>query len=595
MKPESACSRLWILRQKKLLALAAVVLLPAACNSGNTPSQPEPGAVPNSSKALFEDVTQKAGIGFKHSNGATGKFHFIELTPAGCAVFDYDKDGFLDLFFAQSGPSEPPAAISARPSSALYRNRGDGTFEEKTAGSGLDANLGYAHGAAAADYDNDGYTDLFVTSFGRNFLFHNKGGTGRFEDVTEPMGLAAPHSSPYATSAAFGDYDRDGKLDLYVCYYVPWDWKTDKPCSNSRNEREYCTPELYEPAAHQLFHNEGIRFRDVSKQSGIASERGRGLAVAFWDYDSDNDEDIYVANDLTSAFLWENDGKGTFRNVALERDCAYDGWGRVMAGMGIGIADYDQSGRESLFVTNFSGKPNMLFHNLGGKFKDRSNESGLAQPHMNYLAFGCEFLDYNLDGFEDLVVANGHVQVNVENVTEHITYKEPTQLFRNAGNGTFQEIVAPEELGPLSIRSVSRGLAKGDLDNDGQVDVVLCNQNEVPRLLRNRNVNGNGWINLQLEGVKSNRDAIGAVVTLKAGGVIRVTSVRGGSSYLSTSDRRVHIGLGQAKTIESVTIRWPSGLVQKLRDIEPASFYRVLEGSGARKLHAAGKPDASNG
>jgi hypothetical protein len=548
-------------------------------------------SVPSSASALFEDVATRAGIKFTHLTGATGKYYFIENTPGGCAFLDYDNDGFQDIFLVQSGSSDvkapplsPPnlggmkgGAGADRPHCALYHNNGDGTFTDVTAGSGLDKDLGYMQGVTVGDYDNDGYPDLFLSGYGGNHLFHNEHGAGKFKEVTHAMGL--DNAKGYATSAAFGDYDNDGKLDLYVCYYVPWTPQTNLPCKVETG-LDYCSPELYDPTTHHLYHNEGSRFVDVSEKAGITKAKGRGLSVAFVDYDNDGQQDIFVANDLTPNMLWHNNSNGTFTNVAVKAGCAYDGAGTTMAGMGIGVADYDHSGHESFFVGNFSDKPNMLFKNVGGRFQDASYASGVALPHMKFLTFGCEFMDYDADGWPDLFVVNGHVQTSADQRLEGITYKERKQLFHNEGNGTFKEITDPGLLGDLSRPTVGRGLAVGDYDNDGRLDALVSNQNDPVQLFHNRDHSANHWIGFKTIGVKSNRDGYHTRFFLTAGGVKQMATVRAGSSYLSHSDPRVYFGLGKADRIEKVEIRWPSGTREVLKAVAADAYCIVTEGHG---------------
>jgi hypothetical protein len=527
------------------------------------------------------DVAAQAGIHFTHTNGATGNYYFVESTPAGCAFFDYDNDGFLDILLVQSGPSDDPRTVKDRPHCALYHNNGNGTFTDVTAGSGLDKDLGYGQGVAVGDYDNDGYDDLFITAYGGNHLFHNEHGTGKFKDVTYQMGLDKIHSTGYATSAAFGDYDNDGRLDLYVCYYAPWTREKDAHCKDAQQRQEYCTPEIYDPETHQLFHNDGDHFTDVSAQAGITKAKGHGLAVAFVDYNSDGKQDIFVANDLNANMLWRNNGNGTFTEVASEAGCAFSEGGGTMAGMGVAIADYDHSGRESLFVTNFSQKPNALFKNQGnGLFTDVSSASGLMLPHMPFLAFGCEFLDYDNDGWPDLIIANGHVSTHLDGSVGGTSYKERKQLFHNQGNGTFGEITAPDQLGDLGVPMVARGLAVGDFDNDGRVDALVNNQNGPAQLLHNQTHNTNHWVAFKTIGTRSNRDGLHTHLILRAGGMQQTATVRAGSSYLSASDRRVYFGLGAASRIEQVELRWPSGTHEVLKNLAPDAIYVVTEGKG---------------
>ncbi len=562
--------------------LIGLCLLSVVTGCGPTRNQPvQNTAVPGASTALFQDVAAQAGIQFTHSNGADGHLHFMETTPAGCAFLDYDNDGFLDILLIQSGPISPLAPGQTRPHCALYHNNGNGTFTDVTANSGLDKDLGYGHGIAIADYDNDGYDDLFITSYPHNFLFHNEHGTGRFTDVTHPMGLDRVSGTGYATSAAFGDYDNDGKLDLYICYYSPWTLANDPHCKDGLGQPDYCNPQVFEPQADQLFHNDGKRFVNVTHQAGIDKEKGRGLAVTFFDYDGDGRADMFVANDLNPNILWHNNGNGTFTNVALQAGVAYSDSGHLMSGMGIGLADYDHSGRESLFVSNFSDMPNMLYKNLGhGLFEDVSNPSGLALPHMMFLTFGCEFLDYDADGWPDLINANGHIQYHPETTLAGVTFKERKQLFHNGGSGTFQEVRDPALLGDLAKQTVSRGLVVGDYDNNGRLDVLVNNQNDRAQLFHNNDHSAYHWVSFKPIGTKSNRDGFGAIFSLRAGKMQQTASVHSGTSYLSSSDRRVYFGLGAASQIDSVEVRWPSGTRETLKHVMVDQSVVVTEGKG---------------
>jgi hypothetical protein len=532
--------------------------------------------------ALFTDVAQAAGVRFTHANGDAGKLYFVEVTPAGCAFVDYDDDGFLDIVLVQSGSSEPPTSKSGlRPHCALLHNDGHGAFVDATAGSGLDKDLGYGHGVAVGDYDNDGYDDLFLTSYRGNHLFHNDHGSGKFTEVTARMGLDRVHDTGYAVSAAFGDYDNDGRLDLFVCYYCPWTWAIDRKCDG-----DYCNPALYQRMSSRLYHNDGGRFTDVSARMGIDKVTGHALAVSFLDYNEDGKQDIFVANDLTGNTLWRNEGT-TFTDAATEAGCAYSENGELMAGMGIGLADYDHSGRESLFVTNYSEMPNTLFHNTGGLYEDRSIASGLAVPHLKYLAFGCEFLDYDADGWADLIAANGHVRKTPTRKRPEITFAERKQLFHNSGNGTFAEITDPAALGGLALPTVARGLATGDFDNDGRVDVLVNSQNAPAQLFHNDDHSANHWIAFKTVGVKSNRDGYHAHFAITAGGVQQTATVHAGSSYLSHSDSRVYFGLGGAAKVDRVQIHWPSGATDTLKDLPADGAYIVTEGRGITGKQAA--------
>lgn len=534
--------------------------------------------VPAASVALFQEVTTQAGLRFVHVNGAQpSRPLFPETTPAGCAFFDFDNDGWLDILLIQSG-SVAPTGSYARPHCALYHNNGDGTFTDVTAGSGLDKDLGYGHGVAVGDYDNDGYEDLFITAVGGNHLFHNEKGTGKFTEVTKKMGLDKLHSTGYATSAAFGDYDNDGKLDLYVCYYCPWTLQTDKSCHDSQQRVDYCSPEVYPMDTHILYHNEGSRFVDVSAKAGITKVQGRGLAVTFLDYDEDGRQDIFVANDLSGNMLWHNEGSGKFIEKGAEAGCRYGNGGSLMAGMGIAVSDYDGSGHESLFVSNFQDMPNMLFKNTGqGYMEDRTVASRVGPLHLPYLTFGCEFIDYDADGWPDILTANGHVQMQGKGLEG---LKQVKQLLHNERDGTFRDITDVGELGDLRHPTIARGLAVGDFDNDGRLDALFNNQNDPAQLFRNEDRSRNHWVSFKTIGVKSNRDGLHTRFVLTAGGKQRIGTVRAGSSYLSVSDRRVYFGLGDATKIEKVEIRWPSGTRETLTNIDPDQSYVVTEGKG---------------
>lgn len=570
------------------LSFAATLVLISlgfgGCTSQKTAptAQVEPKASPI--PALFNDVAADSGLKWTHILGNSGKFPFIETTPAGCAFLDFNNDGYQDVFLVQSGSSASAKTVKNRPFCALFRNKRDGTFEDVTRGSGLDKDLGYGQGVTVGDYDNDGFDDFFITSYGGNHLFRNQGGRGQFSDETQSMGLAKVKESGYATSAAWGDYDGDGRLDLYVCYYAQWTHAEDKKCPDPvTGELDYCNPKLYEPSRHHLFRNQGNRFVDVSEKSGISKVKGRGLAAAFVDYNGDNKLDIFVANDMTPNMLWKNSGKSTFSNVSNQVGVAYDGQGQDMASMGIAIADYNRSGHPSFYVSNFADRPNILFKNSGaGTMEDVTRDAQLSLIHLKFLSFGCEFLDYDADGWPDLIANNGHVQMSQNHVIKGSTLKQRKQLMRNAGNERFEEITDAAQLGELSVPTLGRGLATGDFDNDGRLDVLAMSQNAPVQLFRNQTAkNGHHFLSLALRGTKSNRNAIGARVELKAGGATQTAWVRGGSSYLSSSDRRVYFGLGKTDKIEQISLLWPSGTKEMLRNLRADTFYTLTEGKGA--------------
>jgi hypothetical protein len=556
------------------------------------PARPRPEAKP--AVAFFQDIAAPSGIRFRHDTGARGRCRFLETLGSGCALWDYDDDGCLDILLLQAGPvpGTPERALWDKetvPRNRLYHNQGDGTFRDVTDGSGLE-NTGYAMGVAVGDYDNDGDDDLFLTAYGGIRLFRNERGTGRFQDVTAKAGMAtAGREGLFPTSAAFGDYDNDGWLDLYVCY-TPWALAKDRPCRDMEGRLDYCIPDIFAPGIHQLYRNNGNgSFTDVTQGSGIARARGRGLAVAWLDYDEDGDQDIFVANDRTPQFLWRNngtpgpgptpDGAPAFTEVAAQVGCAYEKGGKVPSGMGIGVGDYDNDGREDLFLTNFSLVPNCLWRWAGeGLFDDVSAPTGVARVHWNLLSFGCEFFDFDADGWRDLVIANGHIQVHVDELFGGVTYREPMQLLHNERGQEFRAV--ERELGDMRRERVSRGLAVGDVDNDGRLDVLVNNQNAAPDLFHNRVPGPRHWIAFKTRGTRSNRDGYHARLTLFAAGRRQVATVRAGSSYLSVSDRRLYFGLGDARRVERVEILWPSGMRQVLRNLAADAIYAVTEGKG---------------
>ncbi|GAB4452906.1 MAG: CRTAC1 family protein [Armatimonadaceae bacterium] len=574
----------------RLLSLlsAGVGVLPVGCTRSI-----EPATVQSVKPALFRDVAASAGVRFTHSNGATGKFYYVEETGAGCAFFDYDNDGFLDIYLVQSGAiPRAPGSRDPKNFGALYHNNGDGTFTDVTAGSGLDTDLGYGQGIAVGDYNNDGFDDLYISGYGGNYLLRNDGGSGKFTDVTEQARVGdTDQGRRYAVSSAFGDYDNDGDLDLYVCHYALWSPETNKICHTAKGTPDYCTPDVLDSDADRFYRNNGDgTFTDVTRESGIGSRLAHGMGVIWTDYNNDGWEDIFVSNDLTPQFLWHNNGDGTFTNRSEEAGCAFDYNASHLAGMGIGLGDYDNSGRESIFVTNFSQQPNTLFRNAGdGLFEDVSMQTNVALPHMNFLAFGCDFLDYDADGWRDLIVANGHVVMSIAETTEGVTYKERKQLFRNNGAGRFDEIT--ENLGDLGIPVVSRGLASGDYDNDGRVDFVVSNQNSPVQLFRNEVPLQNRWIRFKTVGTRSNRNGYHAKITVTCGDRKYFSTVHSSSSYASHSDSRPYFGLGSADKVDRVEIVWPSGTRDELTDLEPNTTYVITEGKGITGTQPGARAD----
>ena len=533
----------------------------------------------------FTDVSGVAGISWKFTNGSGGHHAFIESTGGGVAFFDYNNDGLLDIFALQGGPSPGTAPDAAHPISArsvLYRNNGDGTFTDVTAGSGLDIDLGYGQAVSAADYDNDGWADLYVSAYGGNRLLHNNG-NGTFSDVTRKAGVADAvalglDEPPWPLSSAWADYDNDGHLDLFVCHYCRWSPKIDKRCSDSQGRSAYCRPQVYEPSHCRLYHNNGDgTFTDVTIKAGLGTVLGKSMGAAWVDYDGDGFMDLFVTNDTAVNFLLHNNRDGTFTDVGLLVGVAYGDQDAASSGMGVGVGDFENDGREDLFAVNYSGEAKSIFKNRGhGMFENVSTRAGVAGTNLQYLGFGMEVLDYDLDGHKDLLFGNGHALDGSAPRELGSSYEESQQLFHNGGDGTFAEDT--HSLGDLVQPRVTRGLAIGDYDNDGDIDVVMVSQTGPLQLYRNDGGNQNHWITLRFEGVKSNRDAIGAKIVVHTKAATQTQWVRGGSSYCSQSDRRVTFGLADVGVIDGLEVRWPSGVLQKFGSLKADTFYYLREG-----------------
>jgi hypothetical protein len=542
----------------------------------------------------FVDVTDASGIRFRHYDPATPTNYIQETRGSGLGWIDYNNDGWPDLFCVQDGPVRPGPDPGPLPTNKLYRNNGDGTFTDVTEEVGL-ARGGFGLGCAVGDFDNDGWDDLVVTYQGGLVLYHNEpdGRGGRhFADVTAAAGLDTnPH---LATSCAWGDVDGDGFLDLYVCNDVEVDFDHYPDCGLTMpGLRKQCSPTMFRCAAHRLYRNNGNgTFTDISVPSGIAAAPpAPGLAVLMADLDGDGRLDIYVANDLKPAYLFHNQGHGRFEEKALLSGCGLDMTGVEMAGMGIDAGDLDGSGRPSLFVTNFQDRPNMLFLNEGGlRFRDASFASGLAVPSMDRLKFGTVFLDADLDGNLDVAIANGHVQRHNEQISP-VPTAQLAQLFVGDGRGRFRDVSARAGV-YFTQCFIGRGLAWADYDNDGRPDLAFSHIGERIALLHNQTATDNGWLELELvgDGKKSNRNAIGARVEIEAGGRRRVRWINGGGSYLSANERRVLVGLGPAPRAERVTVTWPSGRQQEFHDLEARRWYRLHEGRPEAVVVTPGRP-----
>jgi hypothetical protein len=519
--------------------------------------------------AQFVDVTEDAGIRFQHENGAFGKKYLPETMGSGCAFFDFDTDGHLDVLLVNgtTWPDAPAGRSSTRSTSALYRNRGDGTFEDRTAGSGFDRPL-YGMGVAIGDYDSDGDPDVYLTALGPNVLLRNEGG-GKFQDVTSSAGVG--HTG-FGASATWLDYDEDGDLDLFFVNYVEWSREKDLYCSLDGKSKSYCTPESYNGASAVLYRNEGNgRFTDVTKQSGVHNPRGKGLGIAVLDFDDDGNLDIAVANDTQPNYLYKNNGNGTFTEVGVLAGIAFSENGVARGAMGIDAADFDGSGRQSLVIGNFSNEMISLYHNEGrGFFIDNAPVSEIGRASLLTLAFAAFFFDFDLDGNLDIFVANGHVENEIHAVQQRVTYAQPPHLFRNLGGGKFRDVAG--EAGPELSRSiVGRGAAYGDVDSDGDSDLLITTSGGKAYLYRNDSSRGS-WVGFLLRGVASNRDGVGAKIRLTAGGRTQTAMVKSATGYLSQSQRTVVFGLGSASAADKVEILWPSG---KTQAVEAPALGRV--------------------
>jgi enediyne biosynthesis protein E4 len=573
----------------RVFFLLNILFLFCACFAHAQGGHPAPPPPPGNAKAVkcsgrpvpqFEDITSKTGITFQHASDPSKKY-IVESMSGGVILFDYDRDGWLDIYFTNA-PTVAMAIKGQASKSALYHNNHDGTFTDVTAKAGVSVPC-FAMGGAVADYNNDGWPDLYITCLGGNVLYKNNG-NGTFSDVTAKARVA---DGRWSAGAAFGDYDGDGFVDLMVSNYVDFRLN-DLPGFGTAPNCKYrgidvqCGPRGLKGAGDALFHNNGDgTFTDVSKEAGVSDPNGYyGMGVMWADFNNSGRPDIYVANDSTPSFFYKNLGNGKFQEIGLESGTAVSEDGSEQASMGVAIGDYNHTGRPSIYTTNFSDEYDDLYRNDGNwNFTDVSYKSGVALPSLPWVKWGTAFADFDNDGWLDLIAVSGHVYPQVDTLPTGAGYREPKILQLNQTDGTFCD--ASDLAGPaLQQRRVSRGLAVGDLFNDGNIDVVVGDLDGAPMILRNHGAPDRNWVSFELAGTKSNRMAIGARIKLTAGNMTQTEEVHSGGSYLSQNDTRLHFGLGSATKVDRIEVRWPSGAVETLNDLPANQFYSVLEGSG---------------
>jgi hypothetical protein len=533
-------------------------------------------ALPQNGPVHFTDVTQSSGVRFKHNSGREGKKYLPETLGAGAAFIDYDNDGWPDILLINGKDWTPRGRHTLN---ALYHNNHDGAFTDVTKGSGLDVEM-YGMGVAVGDYDNDGRDDIYITALDGDRLFHNEG-NGKFRDVTKAAGI---RNMSFGASAAWLDYDRDGKLDLFVANYVQWTPKGDIWCSLDGATKSYCTPESYKGTPSRLYHNlGGGRFEEVAAKAGVGDPTSKSLGVAVLDYNNDGWPDLFVANDTQPNKLYRNNRNGTFSEVGMAAGVAFGEDGVARGAMGADAADYDRSGRPHLLVGNFSNQMLGLYHNEGnGLFVDEAPSSAVGRASLLSLAFGVFFFDYDLDGRPDIFAANGHIEEEIGRVQPKVQYRQAPLLFRNSGNGRFSNVTA--SMGADFNRPVvARGAAYADYDRDGDLDLLITTNDGPAYLYRNDGGNQNHWLSIRTVGTKSNRDGIGAKITIESKSGKQWQTVHSGSSYCSQSDLALTFGLGPDVSVASIEVEWPSGTRQKLSSVSANQFLTIDEARGLVK------------
>ena len=578
----------------RITHLSAMLLLAGlfSPSRAQTPAPP-----PDADHAHFTDITAHAGINFVGQAYHTPTKYLLETMGSGVAVFDYDNDGLLDIFLANGAPVPDPAPKGTIPKKAspadwnrLYHQKKDGTFEDVTERAGLKG-IGYDMGVAVGDYDNDGYEDLYVTGYGGNHLYHNNG-NGTFTDVTAHSGTGGPTTpgQTWSTSAAWVDLDNDGRLDLVVLRYVVWDF--DDPWCGEHREgyRAFCHPDIFPAIRPLVYHNNGDgTFTEVGEKIGMGTP-GKGLGIAIADFDRDGKIDLAIANDSMLEFLYHNKGDGTFEEIGMPAEIAVDGDGRTYAGMGIDFEDFNNDGLPDLVITNLANQKYALYQNNGdSSFTYATYTSGLARMTLLHSGWGIRFMDYDNDGLKDLLVAQGHDLDTVELNYPQLHYKEPMLLARNMGNGKFQDVSS--QAGAVFQQPwVGRGMAVGDLDNDGRLDAVVSTNGGPAHILHNETDTHHHWLTLLLVGHRSNRDAIGASIKLTTAHLTQYATVSTAGSYLSSNDKRAHFGLGDDATAQTIEIHWPSGIVQELHNVPADRIMKIEEPAASTAAATTAKP-----